>query len=129
MKLRKTCLERSFDTVSFRDENENNLKKDKTLVDPVFKKPGINLFYLIMTIVYCSSDTDRCLIIPVVMCFSRSRSLRLVCDSFYCYFLSNPCPQYNLNLVRLYIQTRSVTQFFRHKSPLNSISKLVEIKR
>ena len=36
---KKTSLERSFDTVSFRDEN--NLKKDKTIVDPVFKKPGI----------------------------------------------------------------------------------------
>ena len=24
-------------------QNENNLKKDKTFVDPVFKKPGINI--------------------------------------------------------------------------------------
>ena len=36
---RKTSLERSFETVSFREpQNENNFKKDKTLVDPVFKK-------------------------------------------------------------------------------------------
>ena len=40
---RKTSLERSFDAVSFREQpqNEKNLKKDQTLVDPVFKNPGI----------------------------------------------------------------------------------------
>ena len=40
---RKTSLERSFDTVSF--------KKDKTLVDPVFKKPGIIIIIIIIMII------------------------------------------------------------------------------